>query len=225
MRDAQQALARQAAAIDAIVNPLRRQNEQVALAVQLWTLGIISLERLAEVMRDAYGAAADTVVAATERISESQQLLFSALANLANSFASFAADGRQSFSEFAESVIRDIARMIVRFAALKAAAAIVSAIGGAKIAATFASFVGIGSRADGGPVAANRPYLVGERGPELFMPQQSGNIVANGALAVRWDAPLPPVPGPLSPEVAATHDWYRRVFSYLKVDYDDRGGL
>ncbi len=34
-------------------------------------------------------------------------------------------------------------------------------------------------RAVGGPVTANRPYLVGERGPELFIPNQSGDIIPN----------------------------------------------
>ncbi|MDX1922684.1 MAG: hypothetical protein SFW65_06115 [Alphaproteobacteria bacterium] len=33
-----------------------------------------------------------------------------------------------------------------------------------------------GARAFGGPVAAGQPYLVGERGPELFVPQTSGRI-------------------------------------------------
>ena len=31
-------------------------------------------------------------------------------------------------------------------------------------------------RADGGPVAANRPYIVGEREPELFVPNSAGTI-------------------------------------------------
>lgn len=35
-------------------------------------------------------------------------------------------------------------------------------------------------RASGGPVSAFRPYVVGERGPELFVPRQSGAIVPNG---------------------------------------------
>ena len=34
-------------------------------------------------------------------------------------------------------------------------------------------------RANGGPVAANTAYLVGERGPEVFMPSASGQIVPN----------------------------------------------
>lgn len=37
-------------------------------------------------------------------------------------------------------------------------------------------------RAVGGPVQAGAPYIVGERGPELFSPGQSGRIVPNSAL-------------------------------------------
>ena len=33
----------------------------------------------------------------------------------------------------------------------------------------------------GGPVDANRPYIVGEGGPELFVPGRSGTVVPNGA--------------------------------------------
>jgi hypothetical protein len=38
----------------------------------------------------------------------------------------------------------------------------------------------IGARAMGGPVSANSPYLVGERGAELFVPNSSGTIIPNG---------------------------------------------
>jgi hypothetical protein len=37
-----------------------------------------------------------------------------------------------------------------------------------------------GPRALGGPVEAGSAYLVGEQGPELFMPAQSGRIIPNG---------------------------------------------
>ena len=40
----------------------------------------------------------------------------------------------------------------------------------------------VGARAMGGPVSAGSPYLVGEQGPELFVPGASGSIVPNGAL-------------------------------------------
>jgi hypothetical protein len=39
-----------------------------------------------------------------------------------------------------------------------------------------------GKRAEGGPVNSGRSYLVGERGPELFVPGASGSIVPNDAM-------------------------------------------
>jgi hypothetical protein len=36
-----------------------------------------------------------------------------------------------------------------------------------------------GMRADGGPVSANSPFIVGEEGPEIFVPHASGTIVPN----------------------------------------------
>ena len=38
---------------------------------------------------------------------------------------------------------------------------------------------GYQARALGGPVWAGQPYLVGERGPELFLPSQNGTVVPN----------------------------------------------
>ena len=40
----------------------------------------------------------------------------------------------------------------------------------------------IQQRANGGSVGMGRPYLVGERGPELFVPGAQGNIVPNNAM-------------------------------------------
>jgi phage-related minor tail protein len=39
-----------------------------------------------------------------------------------------------------------------------------------------------GFRAEGGPVSAGSSYVVGEKGPELFVPHSSGSIVPNGAM-------------------------------------------
>lgn len=39
-----------------------------------------------------------------------------------------------------------------------------------------------GARAEGGPVSGNKTYLVGERGPELFVPNVAGTIVPNDQL-------------------------------------------
>ena len=37
-------------------------------------------------------------------------------------------------------------------------------------------------KAEGGPVSANTPYIVGERGPEWFVPQMSGTIIPNNKI-------------------------------------------
>ena len=60
-----------------------------------------------------------------------------------------------------------------------------------KVASKAGSFVGnavtsvgnaiLPGRASGGPVTAGMPYIVGEQGPELFVPRGSGSIIPNGA--------------------------------------------
>mgnify|MGYP001613950088 CR=1 FL=1 len=39
----------------------------------------------------------------------------------------------------------------------------------------------VGRRAKGGPVSAGEPYIVGEDGPELMVPGQSGTVVPSGS--------------------------------------------
>jgi hypothetical protein len=41
----------------------------------------------------------------------------------------------------------------------------------------------IGKRAGGGSISANSPYLIGERGPELFFPGRAGQVMSNRTLA------------------------------------------
>lgn len=43
-------------------------------------------------------------------------------------------------------------------------------------------FNGLMGRASGGPVTSGTPYMVGERGPEIFVPRGSGTIIPNHAL-------------------------------------------
>ncbi|WP_298016177.1 tail tape measure protein [uncultured Parasphingopyxis sp.] len=46
-------------------------------------------------------------------------------------------------------------------------------------------YLGSPGRATGGPVAPGRAYMVGERGPELFVPTASGRVVALGGAGSR----------------------------------------
>ena len=51
--------------------------------------------------------------------------------------------------------------------------------GGAGFAEGFSLPSLLPGRANGGPVSGNQPYIVGERGPELFVPGVSGSVVSN----------------------------------------------
>lgn len=53
--------------------------------------------------------------------------------------------------------------------------------GAFNVAGMFGGFFG-GARAEGGPVAPGKAYLVGERGPELIMPRAMGTVVPTEAL-------------------------------------------
>lgn len=50
-----------------------------------------------------------------------------------------------------------------------------SGVGGL-LGKVFGSILGLPGRATGGPVSPLRPYLVGERGPELFVPTSAGRV-------------------------------------------------
>jgi hypothetical protein len=54
--------------------------------------------------------------------------------------------------------------------------------GGEGFTAAFLQGAGVTPRAKGGPVTGGMPYMVGERGPELFVPGRSGSIVPNNQL-------------------------------------------
>lgn len=57
--------------------------------------------------------------------------------------------------------------------------------GGGLLGTIFSSLLGLPGRATGGPVTAGRPYLVGEKGPELFVPEGAGQVRPLGGKAQR----------------------------------------
>jgi hypothetical protein len=56
---------------------------------------------------------------------------------------------------------------------------------GGGIAGIIGSLLGLPGRATGGPVAPGQAYLVGERGPELFVPTASGRVETMRAAGAR----------------------------------------
>ena len=64
-----------------------------------------------------------------------------------------------------------------------------SATGGQSLASLLTGLVGnlfgAPGRATGGPVSPGRPYWVGERGPELFVPASAGSVAPSAAAGPR----------------------------------------
>ena len=89
-----------------------------------------------------------------------------------------AVDGTKSLGEVAANVLSNIANKILDVAINMALFGAMSGTGtgGGLLGGLFKP------RALGGPVSAGSPYLVGERGPELFMPSRGGSIIPNSAL-------------------------------------------
>ena len=54
---------------------------------------------------------------------------------------------------------------------------------GGLIGQSLGALLGLPGRATGGPVAPGRGYIVGENGPELFVPTSAGRIAANAGAA------------------------------------------
>lgn len=88
----------------------------------------------------------------------------------------FVQTGKLSFKDLANSLIADFAR-------IQAKKALAGLFGGGGISS--GGFLGRlfgGFFADGGSPPMNKVSVVGERGPELFVPKQPGTIVPNGML-------------------------------------------
>lgn len=131
------------------------------------------LEQTLKNIADISGAISSTLSGAFNTASD-------ALADFVMSGFQNVEDLKRAFSDLFAQLAKDILSLIIRILVMKAIAGIMgegnfaSAVGGAVGGA--AAGAATAGRAAGGPVTMGRPYLVGERGPELFVPGTSGAI-------------------------------------------------
>jgi hypothetical protein len=89
---------------------------------------------------------------------------------------------KDAFASMATSIVNDLIRIMVQQSItgpIAQALGYANPYGGAQQQPS-GDFVGpLPARAIGGPVQAGQPYMVGERGPEMFVPSQGGSIVPN----------------------------------------------
>lgn len=100
-----------------------------------------------------------------------QQMADSVFQNMDGALRNFVDNGKFNFRDFANSVIRDLILIELRASTVSLFKSVFGSMGTA-----------LGFRAGGGPVSAGQPYVVGERGAELFVPSTGGTILSNGQL-------------------------------------------
>ncbi len=149
----------------------------------------------------------EKLIAPAEQLASAAEGIGSAFANSFKGVASGAMTAQEALSAFFQTVadrFLDMAAQIIakwiEMTILNSAlrlfpgGTLFTGAGPVSGAAAF-SGAGIGSagfslpplipmRASGGPVSAGSPYIVGERGPELFVPGRSGTIVPNDSLGM-----------------------------------------
>lgn len=139
-------------------------------------------------------ALAKMFVVMEESARRTQQVFDSVFGNLSSAIDNFVKTGKLSMKDLARSIIQDLIAIQMKAAVLRflgsafaniSTAATYGTIPGSQqtnmLAAQNAGFL---PRASGGPVSANGSYLVGERGPELFMPSGSGTIIPNNQMSM-----------------------------------------
>jgi lambda family phage tail tape measure protein len=109
----------------------------------------------------------------------------SVMGNMESALDNFVRTGKLSFKSLARSIIQDLIAIQLR----ASATGLFKSLFGMYASGGFGTGNAYGNQdlggflADGGSANANTPYVVGERGPELFVPRSSGTVIPNHALA------------------------------------------
>ena len=111
------------------------------------------------------------------------------MSSMESALQNFVRTGKFSFKDFARSLIQDMIMIQARANMMSIMKSFWSALGGGTPSVDLgygggsAGAVGISGFADGGSPPVGMASLVGERGPELFVPRTAGTIIPNNQLA------------------------------------------
>jgi len=184
-----------------LIDPVNFQAQIEALRAAIPAIeGITSSTKsLNDAAQNELPSAFDTFIANLKQARTQGEDLLTGLVNLADkgidglgeAFTN-AITGAKKFSDairaMAKSVVDSLIRMLIQKYIVDAAFGFITGkITSAMNARADADFLGIeasdfSGKAMGGPVAGGRPYIVGERGPELMVPAGNGTIIPNNAL-------------------------------------------
>lgn len=170
-------------------------NQAIADAKLAFDANAISAEQYATAVANAFNKLKEKTEEVNEGLKITEEFAAQAARNIQDSFADFLfdpfEDGLKGMLGNLADTLRRMAAEILANAALKAALEYLGSIGGSSSSGTGGAVSGIisaalgaiggGTAADGARVKAGQPFLVGERGPELFIPNTQGVIEPNAA--------------------------------------------
>jgi lambda family phage tail tape measure protein len=108
----------------------------------------------------------------------------SLMGNMESAIDRFVRTGKIGFKDLAKSIIQDMIAIQMKAAASNFLSAMFGSMFGMRANPYQpAAMTGVPGYADGGSPAVGQPSIVGERGPELFVPRTAGSIIPNHALS------------------------------------------
>ena len=114
---------------------------------------------------------------ATNAAQRAGEVFGSITQNMNSAIDNFVTTGKFKFGDFARSIIQDLLKIELK---AQATALFKSAAGG--LGGLLSGIGSIFGFADGGSPPVGKPSIVGEKGPELFVPKTAGTVVPNNAL-------------------------------------------
>lgn len=116
----------------------------------------------------------------TNAAAQSEKLFTNAFKNMEDALVNFVRTGKLDFKSLADSIISDLIRIQIQNSIMKPLAQATSGLSFSGLFSGAGSFFSNLFRASGGPVTSGQPYVVGEQGPEWFVPNGAGSILPNG---------------------------------------------
>jgi lambda family phage tail tape measure protein len=145
-------------ATDFAINEKRREIEEKAALEESYSAGVVKgLEQIAEQFKP---------------INMAQKAVQDTWGSINNAIDTFVNTGKFKFSDFARSIVADLAKMIAKALIFRAISGFLGSVG-----------IPLPGLAEGGPAEKGKPYMVGEKGPELFVPKAAGTVIPNDKLA------------------------------------------
>jgi hypothetical protein len=177
-------LKKEAEAIALAIDPTRKYFEEINRLAELVNLGYLDPE-----LGDARLAQLNAEIEKFQQLKVEVQETDNFARDLGLTFSSAFEDAvvaGKGLSDVLKGLGQDIAKIITRKTITEPLGegftGLIKESGAGKGISGFFKNLFDGFRADGGPVSSGGAYIVGERGPELFVPGASGNIVPNNAL-------------------------------------------